>query len=360
MDVRFVRLSPEDAERILSGNTTGYTVIDLDQREREMDSFQGLQDRYVEGRQNGVYNHVYEAERDMHHRFGIDFERTPKFEYGELRPLYEPERQTPAPVLNPVQIGKLETVKKGAKVDPEVALIQMVEDNLRNLTTKEERDFLQKRINSYKKEIEDLVPETNSTRLVRDRKMLGLMLNRIALNTKSDVLPKGKARKNVIMEDLPGSFFVESNEEEFGNKPIHEFSVIGNQALTKHGESVEKYSKKHGVDPLLVATIMYMEESRGYYDKPLSLVDKNKSILPMNINTEYWGTKFGSRKDLKDPSKNIEAGVMMIREIYDHLPEGNNSVAVVATLYNSINKTKVSEYGVRATRVYSEFKKQNP
>ena len=103
-----------------------------------------------------------------------------------------------------------------------------------------------------------------------------------------------------------------------------------------------------------------MEESRGYYDKPLSLVDKNKSILPMNINTEYWGTKFGSRKDLKDPSKNIEAGVMMIREIYDHLPEGNNSVAVVATLYNSINKTKVSEYGVRATRVYSEFKKQNP
>jgi hypothetical protein len=37
-------------------------------------------------------------------------------------------------------------------------------------------------------------------------------------------------------------------------------------------------------------------------------VDKNKSILPMNINTDYWGGTFGDRATLKKPDENIKAG----------------------------------------------------
>lgn len=61
---------------------------------------------------------------------------------------------------------------------------------------------------------------------------------------------------------------------------------------------------------------------------------------------------------MKDPDKNIQAGAAMLGMIYSRLPEGHNDVATLATLYNNINATKVSEYGARVTRIYEEFKKQ--
>lgn len=112
-------------------------------------------------------------------------------------------------------------------------------------------------------------------------------------------------------------------------------------------------AKEKGVDANLVKAIMYMETTHGYYDAILELFNKNKSILPMNINVKYWGNTFGSREELKNPEKNIEAGVEIVDRIKKLLP-ANASVEGIATLYNNINAKKVSEYGARVKAIYDE------
>ena len=112
-------------------------------------------------------------------------------------------------------------------------------------------------------------------------------------------------------------------------------------------------AKEKGVDSNLVKAIMYMETTHGYYDAILELFNKNKSILPMNINVDYWGSTFGSREELKNPEKNIEAGVEIVDRIKKLLP-ANASVEEIATLYNNINAKKVSEYGARVKAIYDE------
>ena len=112
-------------------------------------------------------------------------------------------------------------------------------------------------------------------------------------------------------------------------------------------------AKEKGVDANLVKAIMYMETTHGYYDAILELFNKNKNILPMNINVDYWGSTFGSREELKNPEKNIEAGVEIVDRIKKLLP-ANASVEEIATLYNNINAKKVSEYGARVKAIYDE------
>ena len=97
---------------------------------------------------------------------------------------------------------------------------------------------------------------------------------------------------------------------------------------------------------------MYMETTHGYYDAPLDLIGKNKSIRPMNINVDFWGSTFGTRDDMKDPEKNIRAGVDMIQRIQANVPGA--SIEKLATLYNNINATTVSDYGSRVKKIYDD------
>lgn len=72
----------------------------------------------------------------------------------------------------------------------------------------------------------------------------------------------------------------------------------------------------------------------------------------MNINVDFWGNTFGTREDMKDPEKNIQAGVDMIDRIEANVPGG--SIEKVATLYNNINAITVSNYGKRVKQIYDD------
>ena len=95
---------------------------------------------------------------------------------------------------------------------------------------------------------------------------------------------------------------------------------------------------------------MYMETTHGWYDNWLAPFEKNSSILPMNVRPDTWSGLGYSRNDLKDPAKNIEAGVRIIKGIWDRLE--NPTVSAAATLYNSLAKDKVSDYGARVQAIY--------
>ena len=160
---------------------------------------------------------------------------------------------------------------------------------------------------------------------------------------------KGPSRKQCVLNGGGCNFSVAENPNADGSAPLYEiggFSPVDDYALT-----IEMSASAFGVDPKLISSIMYMETTHGYYDALLSPFGLNKSILPMNINVNYWGDAFGSREFLSNPHHNIWAGAKMLSSIQANMP--NASVAQMATVYNNVNATRVSDYGARVSAIYS-------
>ena len=145
-------------------------------------------------------------------------------------------------------------------------------------------------------------------------------------------------------------FTVADNPDADGSAPMYE--LTGFSQVNTYSAIVDKVAAEKKVDPRLVKAILYMETTHGYYDAPLDLIGKNKSIRPMNINVDFWGSTFGTRADMNDSEKNIRAGTEMIKRIQDNVPGA--SIEKVATLYNNINALTVSDYGSRVKKIYDD------
>lgn len=158
------------------------------------------------------------------------------------------------------------------------------------------------------------------------------------------------ARKNAIINKVCTVVFkINDNPSASGEEPIYEVSAFS--SVRSNEATIDRVSRETGVDARLLKAIMYMEMTHGYYDIALAIFDKNKSILPMNINTEYWGDVFGSRKDLKNIYCNIKAGALIVQGIQANLPYGS-PISHIATLYNNLNAVVVSDYGARVAEIY--------
>lgn len=120
--------------------------------------------------------------------------------------------------------------------------------------------------------------------------------------------------KKCIISGGGCNFSISENPKADGSASWYEFDFMSQ--VEDHASTIDKVAKETGVDARLVRAIMYVETTHGWYDIPLPWFDANKSILPMNINFDYWGEDaFGSRDDLKDSYKNIKAGALMIKSI---------------------------------------------
>lgn len=96
---------------------------------------------------------------------------------------------------------------------------------------------------------------------------------------------------------------------------------------------------------------MYSENANGASYGPIfEELGVARSLLPMNIKPRLWAELSGGGADLSDPLQNIRAGVVLIRRIMDRIQQP--SVAKVGTLYNSLAKESVSEFGARVAKVY--------
>jgi soluble lytic murein transglycosylase-like protein len=123
--------------------------------------------------------------------------------------------------------------------------------------------------------------------------------------------------------------------------------------VSKYSDLIDRVAKEVGVQGRLIRAIMHMETTHGYYDAPLALFGENKSILPMNVNVEYWGDAFGGRSALNDPYENIKAGAEILRRIIANLPR-TATIRQIATLYNDINAESVTDYGARVDRIHAQ------
>jgi len=161
---------------------------------------------------------------------------------------------------------------------------------------------------------------------------------------------RDSARRADVLKGGGGDFFVAPNPSANPNAPSYE-DPLKSQVGT-YDKEIELVAARENVDPDLIRTIMYIETTHGQYFGLAPLADAlgiSKTILPMNIYASLWG-KLGSRSDLEIPINNITAGAKILKGIIGNLAEP--SVAVVATLYNALDATSVSDYGARAAAVY--------
>ena len=77
----------------------------------------------------------------------------------------------------------------------------------------------------------------------------------------------------------------------------------------------------------------------------------SKTILPMNIYSSLWSA-LGDRKQLEQPLYNIRAAAKILKGIAANLRMP--AIARIATLYNALGATQVSNYGARVAAVYRE------
>lgn len=158
-----------------------------------------------------------------------------------------------------------------------------------------------------------------------------------------------EARRQSIITGTPGRIRVANTDSDAGREPAwYERDSIGRETVTTHLQSINRIAAELGVDPKLVKAIMYAENARGWYDsyKPGQV----KSIRPMNVHVDFWRDLGWSRAELMNDETNIRAGVTIIKGIVERLEDP--TVEKVATLYNSLSKDKVTEYGTRVGVIY--------
>ena len=130
---------------------------------------------------------------------------------------------------------------------------------------------------------------------------------------------------------------------------MNAFHGAGQAAVELFDSIIRREAARLGVDANLMRAIMYVENAQGQYGKPFEGIGA-KSILPMNIRYDTWAGLGFSERDFFDATMNIRAGATLIRRILDRLDEP--TVSKVATLYNSLPKDAVSDYGARVAEVY--------
>ena len=159
-----------------------------------------------------------------------------------------------------------------------------------------------------------------------------------------------KERKNAILDNSKDiKFNIASNPKADGSKPW--YTIDAYSGVKKNKKTIEHEAKKANISPDLVKAIVYLETTQGYYDSTLPS-GVNKTIRPMNIHAEYWKGLGYDRKDLDNPKKNVQAGVLLLKRISDKMP--NASVDKIATIYNSLDARHVSDYGARVKKLIEE------
>jgi soluble lytic murein transglycosylase-like protein len=160
------------------------------------------------------------------------------------------------------------------------------------------------------------------------------------------------ARRAMVVAGKGGLFLVEPNPIADSGAPLREIPQLS--AVNKNDSLIVQTAKLTAVDPDLIRSIIYMETTHGYYDFPAAILGLNQSILPMNVNLNFWGGALNlSRADLADPRKNIQTGAKILKGIIGNVPH-KSSIAVIATLYNDLGAKKVSDYGARVEAIYKE------
>jgi hypothetical protein len=164
-------------------------------------------------------------------------------------------------------------------------------------------------------------------------------------------LPETKEKQLCVLQQGHCRLAVSDNPKANGMAPFYERPEFSE--VKKFAHEIDSVAKLTQVDARLIRAIMYVETTHGYYSYLKSWYGGNTSIRPMKVNIAAWGSTFGTRAELDSPTINILAGATILKGIIAAVPS-NAPLSHVATLYNNLNATTVTDYGARVAQVYAE------
>jgi hypothetical protein len=159
------------------------------------------------------------------------------------------------------------------------------------------------------------------------------------------------ARRTYVKNGAGAIFKIDGNPSANSTAPLFEINAFN--SVNKYASAIDTAAKKWHVEPDLIRSVMYMEQTHGYYDALLEPFDMNHTILPMNVHDTLWGNFVGTRKQLLDPAYNIDAGAKILASIQANLAPEDTTVDKIATLYNKLGATQVTDYGARVNAIYT-------
>lgn len=168
-----------------------------------------------------------------------------------------------------------------------------------------------------------------------------------------------KDRINSILNNTPAKFDIKFKKTDkiYREAAIDTFIRDNDLALKmvqRHSEIIEKLSKKHGVDPDLVKSIMWDENARGDKFGLNRLLDPiSSSQRPMNINGKVWSALIGKKTGRLDkPEENIEASVILIKRISERIEKP--TAGKIGSIWNYIGRENTNDFGNDVDIIYNQ------
>lgn len=168
-----------------------------------------------------------------------------------------------------------------------------------------------------------------------------------------------KSRVNSILNNTPAKFDIKFKKTDkiYREAAIDTFirdNDLARKTVQQHSETIEKLSKKHGVDPDLVKSIMWDENARGDKFGLNQLLDPiSSSQRPMNINGSVWSGLVGKKADRLDkPEENIEASVILIKRISDRIEKP--TAGKIGSIWNYIGRENTNDFGNDVDIIYNQ------
>jgi hypothetical protein len=87
-------------------------------------------------------------------------------------------------------------------------------------------------------------------------------------------------RYNSIINGTTGTIKISPWTGPNPNAPVYAIPSIGIAAVRASENYISQYSAKYGVDKKLMESIVYVENSQGYYDFGLGASVKSANIIP--------------------------------------------------------------------------------
>lgn len=164
-------------------------------------------------------------------------------------------------------------------------------------------------------------------------------------------LYRWQERRQSIIDNAEGRIRIRENPSANGNAPGYATHVMGHLFVRMHDRLIEQEAARVGLDPNLLRAIMYVEVAQGWaYGLPAEAAGVAESLYPMNIRPDLWSALGFAPEQFKTAETNIRAAALLLRRIHDRLE--NPTISKLATLYNSLPKDRVTDYGARVAEVY--------
>lgn len=130
-------------------------------------------------------------------------------------------------------------------------------------------------------------------------------------------------------------------------RQIAEGISAGQRSVAEHDSLIAFHAAAQEIDPDWLRAIVIAEAIR----RPEEVGSR---VAPMGMDSTVWaGLDGAAARDFADPSENVRLAALLLRRILDRLPEENQALHVVASLYDDIGTESVTEYGMKVAEMFA-------